>query len=278
MKSKIYYLTFFLVYFNSNFLFSQNDYQSLEKFVEGQPYGHITYAWDWNDPNVCYWDQYIQFDGLPVLSFDLFSIPFELFAYQTQIGTQTTECIDSWNQHGCTQLDENMLSGVELKFDDNSDNWPDIALGQTGFAVIQTLSKYYFAIYPGQSLTKWPITQILLNKTDEFYNFGYHWTVDENPTPNDYKPFKAVLLHELGHLIGFGHFIDPENFIVMSEFHPQMLFALTSIDIDNLSDLCQFMGQNPGIISSQIPRSDKNNLFITPELKTSNGVNNVNKK
>ena len=271
MKSKIYFLTIFLLLFNIKYLFAQNDYQSLEKFVEDEPYGYITYAWDWNDPNVCYWDQNVQLNGLPVLSFDLFSIPFELFAYQTQINTQTTECIDNWNQNGCTHLDENILTGVVLQFDDNSDNWPEIALGQTGFAVTQTLDKYYFAVYPGQTLTKWSNTQILLNKTDAFYNFGYHWTIEENPTPNDYKPFKAVLLHEFGHLLGLGHYIDPENYIVMSEFHPEFLFALTQIDKDNLSDLCEFMGQNPVIFSPQIPLSNENHLFTTPFPKLKNG-------
>ncbi|MFO7525387.1 MAG: FlgD immunoglobulin-like domain containing protein [Ignavibacteriaceae bacterium] len=104
---------------------------------------------------------------------------------------------------------------------------------------------YQFEIYPNTSLL-YPITSIFLNNR---FDFIYEWTTEESNLGSAYVPFKAVILHELGHLIGLGHNYDPELQTVMQHTTPHntYLFTLTSSDIQGLQELCLFNGTPTGI-------------------------------
>src|SRR5690606_14636629 len=114
-------------------------------------------------------------------------------------------------------------------------------------------------------------TRILLNKTSAFLQL-YTWSVATSNPGEDYVPFKPILLHELGHIIGLGHNGSTGTYVMSSPYiHNQFLFQLTSCDRHWRTELCLFNGQNPATAIEISPLNkflNKQHSFFeyTPEI------------
>lgn len=226
-------------------------------------------AWDWNDPDVVYWGFFTQFFGLHVAYFDMTTLPANLLNNQTEISNQTLDCINQWNNGGCLNLyyDDN-YPYVRLEFSDQADLFPTpTAYGGTLFNISGSVYDGWQFEYNGGSYGS-SQTRILLNKTSAFLQL-YTWSVSTSNPGTPYVPFKPILLHEFGHLIGLGHNGSNGSYVMSITFvYNQFLFDLTNCDIHWRSELCLFNGQNPA--SSLTINPFRNNLHyfydFNPEL------------
>lgn len=248
MKKILSYLLFavFLTIISSPFNYSQ--YQEFEKFDPVSK--NIIFTTNSNDPNLIYWDELVKFSGLEIAPVEQTTLPFEL-AWDTQVQPERTECINQWNTYGCIQLKDSYIGGVNIAFS-NDDNIfrNSTEFGATLLAVQQSSSgKYEFSIYPSQSLSNWPFTAIYLNKTADFYSSGFQWTTERVNIGIDYIPFKALLLHELGHILGLGHNYYENYNTVMLGTTPlnNFVFNLTDVDKDGISTICSLNGTPTGV-------------------------------
>ena len=247
MKSNYYFkfaFVFLAILISVNNSFAQVA-QAFQRFTPGPP-SKVEDSWDRNDPNIIYWNNYVKQNKLDVLEFNMNSLPFELFSYGTQVNQQYDNCISQWNQNGCININKNILYGCPVQFSKDENIFlNNTQYGATAFAVSQSDGKYQFEIYPNSSL-HYPLTSLLLNDRDDFI---YDWTIEEANAGMNYVPFKAILLHEMGHLVGLGHNYDPDLPTVMlaTRPHNQFLFYLTTSDIQGIQELCSFNGTPTGI-------------------------------
>jgi tetratricopeptide (TPR) repeat protein len=225
-----------------------DDPQALRKFNDVTE--KMEDAWTWSDPNVVYWGTYVQSFGLDIHYFNMFSLPWYLTGYlnELEVEAQTIDCINQWDYWGCIELSYNDNSpSVVLEFLDDDNLFPlGTQYGATANAIIESFGEYEFVYYSPSSPTGFAQTSIYLNKSS---SFEYEWSLAlENPGV-DYAPFKPILLHELGHLIGLGHISNTDRSYVMSLGgpHNQFLFLLTFCDKDGLASLCDFFGTPVGI-------------------------------
>ena len=248
MKKIISYLlyTVFFTIISSPFNYSQ--YQEFEKFDPVSR--NITYTTNSNDPNLVYWDALVKFSGLQIAPVDQTTLPFEL-AFDTQVQPERTECINQWNTYGCLQLQDSYIGGVNIAFSNDANIFRNSTqFGATLLAVQQSfLGKYEFSIFPSQSLSNWPFTAIYFNKTTDFYSSGFQWTTQRANIGVNYIPFKALLLHELGHILGLGHnFYENYNTVMLETTQlNNFVFNLTEVDKDGISALCSLNGTPTGI-------------------------------
>ena len=247
MKHLIISISFFIVILLTSKINAQCDYpQSFLKFSEST--NQIVDALDWYDQNVIYWDFSVRSYGLNINEFNYFTIPYYLQLYSYDLNDQTENCIDQWNYYGCIDLHYPVISpAVQLEFSLDENMFPTSdKIGFTAFAITGWTGNYEFTYFNPTSPTTDDQTAIYLNNTS---NFGYLWSLTlQNPDP-DYIPFKPIVFHELGHLIGLGHIYDTNGLYVMSLTRPtnQYKFDLTSCDIKDIQDLCNFNGTPTGI-------------------------------
>ena len=256
MKSIEKYILFIFFFTILNIPFSYSQWQEFEKFNPSN--GNVDYTIDSNDPNLVYWDESVKNFGLSIGAVDQATLPFEL-AFDSNVSPEETECINEWNTNGCIQLN-NSSFGVYVGFSNDENIFKNnTEFGAAVEAVTQSSGKYYFSVYPSRSLSNWNFTAIFLNKTNEFYSSDFQWTTTEANIGVDYVPFKAIFLHELGHVLGLGHNFNEDYHTVMqaNTIENQYVFSLTQTDKDGIAALCSLNGT---------PTDVKDYIWVTSDL------------
>jgi len=92
----------FIYFFSLSYLFCQPLY-TYEKYNSGPP-KKVDDTGEPSDPNIIYWNKNIENNGLPMLSFDTFTLPLELLSYGSAIESEYQNCIAQWNQYGCLNV------------------------------------------------------------------------------------------------------------------------------------------------------------------------------
>jgi Matrixin len=264
--------SFIFIIINGSFVYPQ--FQEFEKFNPST--GNIDYTTNSSDPDLVYWDESVKSFGLSINSVDPATLPFEL-AFDNNVSTEETECIDEWNSYGCIQLQNYVLGGVVVEFSQDENIFRNNSeFGATLLAVEQSGNQYVFSVYPSNSISNYPFTAIYLNKTTDFYNSSFQWTSAKSNTGIDYIPFKPILLHEIGHLLGLGHNFNENYHTIMqaTAIENQFVFSLTQTDKDGIAALCSLNGTpTTGIedyinISLDLDTYNVNQTYV--------GVNNAN--
>lgn len=227
---------------------------------------------DLNNSYITYWDDNIKANGLSVMEFNKYILPIDVAAEGDKIEDEYKNCIAQWNLYGCLQLKESDTFGVIVEFSNDSEIFPQSSTqhAATLLAVTKPGDKYQFAINTSASSTPWNYTKIVLNGRNDF---PYTWTTTESNIGTEFAPIKAMLLHEMGHLIGLGH-IYPENYgddnptVMASNRVPNhYLFSLTDDDNQALQQLCTLNGTPTGIeddieISTDVSYFNVNQIYV----------------
>ena len=220
--------------------------QFYQKFTPGTTVGTIEYTTDPEDPNIVYWNDNVKQFGLDVLYFNTTILPTELVFNANEINDQYDNCLNQWNQNGCIVIKPNYLIGCPIEFSNDQNIFKNSSLmGATCYAITEYDGRYQFEFYPAISLS-YGMTTLLLNNRDDF---DYTWTIEEDNIGLEYVPFKTILLHEMGHLVGVGHNIDGEAQTLMQPAYlmNNFIFNLTDNDILGLQETCDINGTPTGI-------------------------------
>ena len=239
-------LLFVYICISLEFNYAQIDYQGILKLNSSN---EVVTTYDWTDPNVVYWNSSVKSNGLGIRPFNLATLPIEIFSNSQDVVNQTNSIITEWNSNGCINLFENhFFPSILLAFENDNQFFPDIdIIGRALSAVVTENNKFVFTEYSANTLTDFEQTAVILNNTDDF---PYQWSTELSNQGSNIIPFKPILMHEMGHLIGLGHNIPDWGDHSIMQF-PQaignLLFSLSTYDITGLQSLCSFNGTPTGI-------------------------------
>ncbi len=252
MKMKNIYFTILIL-----ILFYSVQYAQGYGYLYFDEYNAAVYSTtDGNHDNIVYWSNNIKQSGLTVQEFDTENIdyPSELFFYKNEIKQQADNCISQWNSGGCLSLSKSeTFPACPMRFVDDYFIFPDDDhKGFTAFAVT-TVDQWYppqyqFVQFSSGSYSQYAQTGIILNG-NAFRNFEWSTTLEQPTNPQYITPFKPILLHEMGHLVGLGHrdnLIPPVVMNKMTNIN-NYVFNLTDEDKDQRSAVCDYNGTPTGI-------------------------------
>ena len=243
MKNRILLILIFSLLINNLILPQCEEPQAIFRF--NQNTNRAEGIWDWNDPDVIYWGLFVQSFGMHIAYFDMTTLPINLLNNQAEITNQTVDCINQWNSGGCLNLlYDDSFPYVRLEFSNDVTLFPSTTeYAGTVFNVSGNPGDWQFEYINGSYGS--PQTKIAFNKTDQFLNL-YTWSIETTNPGADYVPFKPILLHELGHIIGLEHNGSTGIYVMSFPFiHNQFIFQLTDCDRLWRTELCLFNGQNP---------------------------------
>lgn len=224
-------------------------------FADCDPIGFLRYntnsakiedAYDFQDPYIIYWGAFVKDFGLDIYEFNTSTVPYYLQLYTQDFHTQTSSCIDQWNYYGCLDLSYG-TTGVQLEYSTDANIFPTgTEYGGTVFAVVGSDEDWEFTYYNAGSPTGSPQTMVYLNNSQ---SFPWLCSLDLQNPGVDYTPFKPIIFHELGHVIGLGHIANTDGSYLMSlgRTHNNFLFSLTACDISALQSLCDYNGTPVGV-------------------------------
>lgn len=200
--------------------------------------------WDRNDPDLIFWNSNSIAFGISLHTFDIINLPFEIWLNNEEINDQVDECISEWNSIGCLDLYlDDTFPSIPMGFTTNEmlfGNYTDVAGAATVFAVTEFAGEYSFEQYSSFSETTYDQTQINFNNTAEF---DYYWSTDLNFS-DGYYPFKVVLLHEMGHVLGLQHCTAGGDPVMYEYIDPSQTprVLLQTPDEQGLQLLCTVVG------------------------------------
>ncbi|MCZ6702909.1 MAG: hypothetical protein O6940_07705 [Ignavibacteria bacterium] len=190
-------LTFILLIKND--VYPQAPWQA---FLKLSNENEVVDEFDRQNTRLIFWDFFIISGGLPIDFFDISFLPAEIGFPGTQIDDQATASMFAWDNAGCISLYRQVF-GIRSAFSTDMAIFPTLdKVAFTKFAVLETFGEFNFVEFSSFSLTELGETEILLNATT---GRPWDWTLDENYVAGNVWPFKAVYLHEMGHLVGLGH-------------------------------------------------------------------------
>lgn len=174
---------------------------------------------------------------------DLATVLSEFTAAQNKWVSQSSGCI------GFTTV-TNSFGGIDIYFSSNTETFNgQYVEAVTPLAVSNINNKNYLDADPTDPQGQWPATQIILNATN--YNTGerdFLWTTQfALPNPTHYVNFQNVVLHELGHLMGFSHCSIYGAIMYDPPFTVGTIYELdiSGWDIESINNICLIIQQNP---------------------------------